>query len=207
MSSSHPGLVWAPNTISARPKLLLIATLMLLLLTSCLTYSTPVYNASSPDGFDPSQAVEWSSKHCDGSGSECPCGSGEGTGCEPYHQGSTCQCAEFVAHALCHGGLGYNCNVRDGGSCRSSGASEWGSCSGNNLRMGTGLHAELKSKGWSSVSSGNAKKGAAVFYTVNGAAFAHTCIYIGGGKVNCHNNNRCGHPIGMYPFSAILNPK
>merc|ERR1711871_44766 len=160
-----------------------------------------ILNATSST-YNAKDAVEWSNKHCDGSGSECHCGSGVGSGCEPFSGSSTCQCAEFVAHSLCHGGMFSDCL---GGTC-SPGTSKYGDRKGYNLRLGSDLHSKLKGKkGWKEVSKSHIVKGSVVFYNT-GSAFGHTCLYIGDGKVNCHNNNRCGAGLDMYPFSSILAP-
>ena len=72
---------------------------------------------------------------------------------------------------------------------------------------------------------------AVVFYTTPEGPYMHTCFHIGKGEVNvadamrtrdgnraraslmlprsrsqCHNNNRCGAPVALYPFSSILSP-
>jgi len=158
--------------------------------------------------FDPSAAIEWSNKHCDGSGKECPCGHGIGTGCEPFVLGKSCQCTEFAAHALCHGGLFKQCaSELNTEGCPDTSHHMWDNCKGSNLRLGSSLHSKLKNKkGWKEVSATHATKGSVVFYTVNGEAYAHQCLYIGGGKVNCHNNNRCAVDMHLYPFTSILAP-
>ena len=164
--------------------------------------------AEDVDALDSAAAVEWSKKHCDGSGTECSCGHGIGTGCEPFVLGKSCQCTEFAAHALCHGGLFKEC-VRESNTegCPGTSHHMWDDCHGSNLRLGSSLHSNLKSKkGWKEVSSAHATKGSVVFYTVNGQAYAHQCLYIGDGKVNCHNNNRCGVDMHLYPFTSILAP-
>lgn len=178
-----------------------------------VSHSSSVNISAAPDdveevmSFDPSAAVEWSKQHCDGSGKECPCGNGVGTGCEPFVLGKSCQCAEFAAHALCHGGMFRDCAGSNTDGCPDTSHSMWSSCKGYNLRYGGDLHANLKKrKGWKEVSASNAKKGSVVFYTVNGVAYAHQCLYIGNGLVNCHNNNRCGVGMHLYPFTSILSP-
>lgn len=164
--------------------------------------------------YDISAAVAYSDLCCaakDGDGNhckKCKCGSGgEGGSCpwNPSHPEESCQCAEFVAHALCEGkaiGGGSSVCPLQQASCK-PGTDVYASCHGYNLRMASELHSFLKNKkGWKESSVAHMKKGDAVFYysPINHATIARSSTHI-----NSHNNNRCGMAVGN-PTSILTPP-
>eukprot|EP00660_Eupelagonema_oceanica_P006496 gene6496-14429_t len=149
----------------------------------------PAGNNSNTSGYNPNAARDWADDRCKGGAGECACPGGIGTSCP------NCQCAEFTAHALCHGGMFKDCGWS---SCASGCAAPHTTCSsgsryvchGQNLKWGPTLATYLRGQGWHDVTgqAPNVPAGSAVFYNERGSSYAHTCFARGDGTVDCHNN-------------------